>query len=35
MNEYIEALKRYVVENPPNYGSDARSILEIVDLFPH
>ena len=30
MNEYIEALKRYVAENPPNYGSDANSILEIL-----
>ena len=35
MNEYIEALKRYVVENPPNYGSDANSILEMRYCYYH
>mgnify|MGYP007111764008 CR=1 FL=1 len=29
MREYIEILKRHVEENPPNYVSDANSILEI------
>ena len=35
MNEYIEALKRYVAENPPNYGSDAHSILEMLYCYYH
>ena len=35
MNEYIEALKRYVAENPPNYGSDANSILEMLYRYYH
>ena len=35
MNEYIEALKRYVAENPPNYGSDANSILEMLFSYYH
>ena len=35
MNEYIEALKRYVAENPPNYGSDAHSILEMLFNYYH
>ena len=30
MNEYTEILKRHVAENPPNYGSDAHSILEML-----
>ena len=30
MNEHIEVLNRYVVEILPNYGSDARTILEIA-----
>lgn len=29
MNEYAEILKRHVAENPPNYGGDAHSILEM------
>ena len=29
VNEYVRILKRHVAENPPNYGSDAHSILEI------
>ena len=33
MHEYVEILKRHVAENPPNYGSDADSILEM--LFSH
>ena len=35
MNEYIEALKRYVAEKPPNYGSDAKSILEMLFTYYH
>ena len=35
MNEYIESLKRYVAENPPNYGSDAQSILEMLYRHYH
>ena len=35
MNEYIEALKRYIAENPPNYGSDANSILEMLYCYYH
>ena len=35
MNEYIEALKRYVADNPPNYGSDAHSILEMLYRYYH
>jgi hypothetical protein len=30
MNKYIEILQRHMVEIPPNYGSDAHSILEIA-----
>ena len=35
MNEYMEDLKRYVAENPPNYGSDANSILEMLYCYYH
>ena len=35
MNEYIRILKRHVVENPPNYGSDAQSILEMLYSYYH
>ena len=35
MNKYIEGLKRYVAENPPNYGSDANSILEMLYSYYH
>ena len=35
MNEYIEALKRYVAEKPSNYGSDANSILEMLFTYYH
>ena len=35
MNDYIEALRRYVAENPPNYGSDANSILEMLFTYYH
>ncbi|MGM9658349.1 MAG: hypothetical protein ACI4EG_14220 [Fusicatenibacter sp.] len=35
MNEYIADLKRYVTENPPNYGSDAHSILEMLFTYYH
>ena len=30
MNEYVEILKRHVAENPPNYGSDADSISNLL-----
>ena len=33
VNEYVGILKRHVAENPPNYGSDAQSILEIPDII--
>ena len=36
MDEYIEGLKRYVAENPPNYGDgDAHSILEMLYSYYH
>ena len=35
MNEYVEALKRHMAENPPNYGSDANSILEMLFTYYH
>lgn len=35
MNEYVVALKKYVAENPPNYGSDAHSILEMLFTYYH
>ena len=35
MNEYVEILKRHVAENPPNYGSDAHSILEMLFSYYH
>ena len=35
MNEYIEVLNRYVAENPPNYGSGAHSILEMIFTYYH
>ena len=35
MNEYIEALIRYVAKSPPNYGSDANSILEMLFSYYH
>ena len=35
MNEYVEILKRHVAENPPNYGSDAQSILEMLFTYYH
>ena len=35
VNEYIEILKRHVAENPPNYGSDAQSILEMLYSYYH
>ena len=30
MNEYVAVLRKYVAENPPNYGSDAHSILDML-----
>ena len=35
MNRYVVALKKYVAENPPNYGSDANSILEMLFTYYH
>ena len=35
MNEYVAALRKYVTENPPNYGSDAHSILEMLFSYYH
>jgi len=35
MNERIEILKCHVVENPPNYGDDAHSILEMLYAYYH
>ena len=35
MNEYAAALRKYVAENPPNYGSDAHSILEMLFIYYH
>ena len=35
MNEYVEILKRHIAENPPNYGSDANSILEMLFSYYH
>ena len=36
MNEYIESLRRYVAENPPNYGDgDAHSILDMLYCYYH
>ena len=35
MNEYVEILKCHAVENPPTYGSDARSILEMLFTYYH
>ena len=35
VNEYIRILKRHVAENPPNYGSDAQSILEMLYSYYH
>lgn len=35
MNEYVAVLKKYVAENPPNYGSDAQSTLEMLFNYYH
>ena len=35
MNEYVVALRKYVAEKPPNYGSDAHSILEMLFTYYH
>lgn len=35
MHEYIEVLRKYVAENPPAYGSDAHSILEMLYSYYH
>ncbi len=32
MYEYVEILKHHIAENPPNYGSDANSILVISSI---
>lgn len=35
LNEYIDALRKYVAENPPNYGSDAHSVQEMIFTYYH
>ena len=35
MDEYVKILKSHVAENPPNYGSDAQSILEMLYSYYH
>ena len=35
MNEYIDTLTRYAAENPPNYGRDAHTILEMLYCYYH
>lgn len=35
MNEYLAALRKYVAEKPPNYGSDFNSILEMRLTYYH
>ena len=35
VNEYVRILKRHVAENPPNYGNDALSILEMLFSYYH
>lgn len=35
MNKYVEVLKRFVAENPPNYGNDAHSIMETLFTYYH
>lgn len=35
MNEYIDAPKRHVAENSPNYGGDAHPILEMLFTYYH
>ena len=36
MNRYIDALRHYVAEKPPNYGDgDAHSILEMLFTYYH
>ena len=35
MYEYVEILKRHVAESPPNYGSDASTILEMLFTYYH
>ena len=35
MNEYVAVLRKYVAANPPNYGSDAHSILGMLFTYYH
>ena len=35
MNEYMDALNRYVEANLPNYGRDAYTILEMLYCYYH
>lgn len=35
MHEYIEILKHHVTENPPNYGGDDQSLLEMIFSYYH
>ena len=35
VNEYVRILKRHMAENPPNYGNDAQSVLEMLFTYYH
>ena len=35
MSEYVAVLWKHMAENPPNYGSDANSILEMLYRYYH
>ena len=35
MEEFIVQLRQYVADHPPNYGSDAHSILEMLYCYYH
>ena len=35
MNEYVEILKHHIAEKPPDYGCDAKSILEMLFAYYH
>lgn len=35
VHEFVAELRKYVEENPPNYGGDAHSILEMLFTYYH
>ncbi len=35
MNEYIDALRKHVAEDPLNYGSDDQSVMEMLFTYCH